>query len=121
VATAGTVLITVGVLAALGGGFWLLASALVPEGDRLVLAFEVVLLVLLGGVVAYVLGQVGGRMSERQAGRQAAEELRLRREREAAELAARQAERAQIAAREADAVRRLGSSQGGVSGPPAGD
>jgi len=121
VATAGTVLVTVGVLAALGVGFWLLASALVPEEDRLVLAFEVGLLVLLTGAVAYVLGQVGGRMSERQAGRQAAEELRLRRERGAAELAARQAERAQIAAREADAVRRLGSSQESASGPPTGD
>lgn len=108
--TAGTAALTAGTLLALGIGFWLLVSPSVPESDRLLLALEVGVVVLVAGAVAYLLGQVGGRLSERQAGREAAEALRIRREREAAELAARQAERAQIAAREADAVRQLSSS-----------
>ena len=108
--TAGTTLMTVGVVAVLAAGFWLLVSPSVPEGDRLVLALEVGVVVLVAGAVAYVLGQIGGRVAERQAGREAAEELKIRRERQEAQLAARQAERAQIAAREAEVVRQLSSS-----------
>lgn len=108
--TAGTALITVGVVAALAAGFWLLVSPSVPEGDRLLLALEVGVVVLVSGAAAYVLGQIGGRVSQRQAGRRAAEDLKIRRERQDAQLAARQAERAQIAAREAEVVRQLSSS-----------
>jgi Tfp pilus assembly protein PilO len=110
VVTAGTALITVGVVAVLAAGFWLLVSPSVPESDRLVLALEVGLVVLVAGAVAYLLGQIGGRVTERQAGREAAEELKIRRARQEAQLAARQAERAQIAARESEVVRQLPSS-----------
>ena len=113
--TAGTALVTVGFVAALAVGFWFLVSPSVPESDRLVLALEVGVVVLLSGAVAYVLGQIGGRVSERQAGREAAEELKIRRERQEAQLVARQAERAQIAAREAEVVRQLSSSGEGSS------
>lgn len=108
--TAGTTLITLGVIAALAAGFWLLVSPSVPEGDRLLLALEVGMVVLIAGAVAYLLGQIGGRVTERQAGRQAAEDLRVRRERQEAQIAARQAEREQIAAREAEVVRQLSST-----------
>ncbi len=108
--TAGTALVTVGFVAVLGVGFWLLVSSSVPEPDRLLLALEVGVVVLLAGAVAYLLGQIGGRVTERQAGREAAEELKIRRERQEAQLAARQAERAQIAAREAEVVRQLATS-----------
>ncbi len=113
--TAGTTVVTLGVVAALAAGFWLLVSPSVAEGDRLLLALEVGVVVLVAGAVAYVLGQIGGRVTERQAGREAAEELKVRRERQEAQLAARQAERAQIAVREADVVRQLSSSDEGSS------
>lgn len=111
--TAGTALVTVFVVAALAAGFWLLVSPSMPQGDRLVLAVEVGVVVLLAGAVAYALGQIGGRMSERQAGRTAAAETKLRQQRQEAQLVARQAERAQIAAREAEVVRQLTSSPAG--------
>jgi Tfp pilus assembly protein PilO len=115
--TAGTTLVTLGVIAALAAGFWLLVSPSVPDGDRLLLALEVGVVVLVAGAVAYLLGQIGGRVTERQAGREAAEELKIRHERQEAQIVARQAERAQIAAREAEVIRQLTSNVAEDSSP----
>lgn len=98
-------------VAALAFGLWWITSLQLPEGDRLGFALLVGLFGLLSGSVAYVMGNWAGRDGQREAGRKAAEELRARRERMEAQLAARRAERDQIVAGLAENPRLTG-------GPP---
>lgn len=105
-------------MAALAFGIWWVVSPGLAEGDRLGFALLVALFGVMTGIVAYGQGLWAGHDSERDAARRAAEELRVRRERTEAQLAARRAERDQIFARAAENPRLTGENPRLTGGPP---
>lgn len=106
-------------IAALAFGLWWVVSPGLAEGDRLGFAVLVVLFGMLSGIVAYAQGLWAGHDSERDAARRAAAELRARRERMEAQLAARRAERDQILAGAARNPRLAGDNPRLTGGPPS--
>jgi hypothetical protein len=106
-------------MAGLAFGLWWVASPTLAEADRLAFALLIVVFGLLSGIVAYGQGLWAGHDKERDAGRRAAEELRARRERMDAQLAARRAERDQIHAAAAENPRLAGENPRLTGGPPA--
>lgn len=113
-ATAG---LTIVLLAGLAFGLWWITSPQLPEGDRLGFALLVGLFGLLSGSIAYLLGTWAGHDAQRGAARRAAEELRARRDRMEAQLAARRAERDQILAGAAQNPRLTGENPRLTGGP----
>ena len=94
-----------------------MASPALAEGDRLAFALLIVVFGLLSGIVAYGQGLWAGHDSERDAARRAATELRARRERMDAQIAARRAERDQILAGAAQNPRLAGENPRLTGGP----
>lgn len=110
--------LTAVLMAGVAFGLWWVASPGLADGDRLGLASLIVVFGLLSGIVAYGQGLWAGHDSERDAARKAAVELRARRERMEAQLAARRAERDQILAGAAQNPRLAGDNPRLTGGPP---
>lgn len=110
--------LTAVLIAALAFGLWWVASPGLAEADRLGFALLVVVFGLLSGIIAYGQGLWAGHDSERDAARKSAAELRVRRERMEAQLAARRAERDQILAGLAENPRLAGEKPRLTGGPP---